>query len=49
MFALIDDQQITKFFSGNKGVTIGDVQYPKSIFSFILRNLNLFKGWKHFI
>ena len=33
MFALIDDQQITKFFSGNKGVTIGDVQYPKSIFT----------------
>ena len=33
MFGLIDDQQITKFFSGNKGVTIGDVQYPKSIFT----------------
>ena len=33
MFALIDNQQITKFFSGNKGVTIGDVQYPKSIFT----------------
>ena len=33
MFALIDDQQITKFFSGNRGVTLGDVQYPKSIFS----------------
>ena len=33
MFALIDNQQITKFFSGNKGVTIGDIQYPKSIFS----------------
>ena len=33
MFALIDDQQITKFFSGNKGVTLEDVQYPKSIFT----------------
>ena len=33
MFALIDNQQITKFYSGNKGVTIGDVQYPKSIFT----------------
>ncbi len=33
MFALIDNQQITKFFSGNKGVTLGDVQYPKSIFT----------------
>ena len=33
MFALIDNQQITKFFSGNRGVTLGDVQYPKSIFS----------------
>ena len=33
MFALIDNQQITKFFSGNKGVTIGDIQYPKSIFT----------------
>ena len=33
MFALIDNQQITKFFSGNKGVTIEDVQYPKSIFT----------------
>ena len=33
MFALIDNQQITKFFSGNRGVTLGDVQYPKSIFT----------------
>jgi len=33
MFALIDNQQITKFFSGNKGVTLGDIQYPKSIFT----------------
>jgi hypothetical protein len=33
MFALIDNQQITKFYSGNKGVIIGDNQYPKSIFT----------------
>jgi len=33
MFALIDNQQITKFYSGNKGVIIGDNQYPRSIFT----------------
>ena len=33
MFALIENQQITKFYSGNKGVIIGDNQYPKSIFT----------------
>jgi len=33
MFALIDNQQITKFYSGNKGVTLGDIQYPRSIFT----------------
>jgi len=33
MFALIDNQQITKFYSGNRGVTLGDIQYPKSIFT----------------
>jgi hypothetical protein len=33
MFALVENQQITKFYSGNKGVTLGDVQYPKSIFT----------------
>ena len=33
MFALIENQQITKHISGNKGITIGDVQYPRSIFS----------------
>ena len=33
MFALIDNQKITKFYSGNKGVIIGDNQYPKSIFT----------------
>ena len=33
MFALIENQQITKFYSGNKGVTLGDIQYPRSIFT----------------
>jgi len=33
MFALVENQQITKFYSGNKGVTLGDVQYPRSIFT----------------
>ena len=33
MFALVTDGSITKYFSGNKGVTIGDIQYPKSIFT----------------
>ena len=33
MFALIENQQITKHLSGNKGITLGDIQYPKSIFT----------------
>ena len=33
MFALIDNEQITKHISGNKGITIGDIQYPRSIFT----------------
>ena len=33
MFALIENQQITKFYSGNKGVIIEDNQYPRSIFT----------------
>ena len=33
MFALVESGKITKYFSGNKGVVIGDVQYPKTIFS----------------
>ena len=33
MFALIENQQITKFYNSNKGVIIGDNQYPKSIFT----------------
>ena len=35
MFALVDksDNSITRMYSGNKGITIGDNQYPKAIFS----------------
>lgn len=33
MFALVESGSVTKFFKGNKGVTIGDTQYPKQIFS----------------
>jgi len=32
MFALVESGKITKYLSGNKGVVIGDVQYPKTIF-----------------
>ena len=33
MFALVESGSITKYFSGNQGVTIGDIQHPKSIFT----------------
>ena len=35
MFALVNksDNSITKMYSGDKGITIGDNQYPKAIFS----------------
>ena len=33
MFALVQDGSITKHLSGNKGVTIGDIQYPRNIFT----------------
>ena len=35
MFALVDksDNSITRMLSGNRGITIGDNQYPKAIFS----------------
>ena len=32
MFALVESGSITKFFKGNKGLSIGDTQYPKQIF-----------------
>jgi len=35
MFALVDksDNSITRMYSGNKGITLGDLQYPKAIFT----------------
>ena len=33
MFALGESGSITKYFAGNRGVVIGDTQYPKSIFT----------------
>ena len=33
MFALVESGSITKYFSGNQGVTIGDIQHPKQIFT----------------
>jgi len=33
MFALVESGKITKYFSGHKGITIGDKQYPKQIFT----------------
>ena len=33
MFALVESGSITKYFTGNRGVVIGDTQYPKSIFT----------------
>jgi len=33
MFALVENGQFVKIVNSNKGITIGDNQYPKSIFS----------------
>ena len=33
MYALVESGSITKFFSGNRGITIGDLQYSKQIFT----------------
>ena len=33
MFALVQDGSITKYISGNRGITIEDVQYPQNIFT----------------
>jgi len=33
MFALVESGSIKKFFSGNRGITIGDLQYSKQIFT----------------
>ncbi len=33
MFALVESGSITKMLSGNRGIIIGDNQYPKAIFN----------------
>ena len=33
MFALVESGNITKMMNGNKGITIGDNQYPAAIFT----------------
>ena len=33
MFALVESGSITKMMTGSKGITIGDLQYPASIFT----------------
>jgi hypothetical protein len=33
MYALVTDGSITKYFSGNRGLTIGSIQYPQNIFT----------------
>ena len=33
MFALVQNNQFIKIVNSNKGITIGDVQYPKAIFT----------------
>jgi len=33
MFALVDSGSITKYLNGNKGITIGDNQYPRAIYT----------------
>ena len=33
MFALVQDGSITKHLNGNRGITLNNIQYPKSIFT----------------
>ena len=33
MYALVTDGSIAKYLRGNRGLTIGDIQYPRDIFS----------------
>ena len=33
MFAIVESGSITKYLNGNKGLKIGDIQYPPSIFT----------------
>ena len=33
MFALVESGSITKMLNGNRGITIGDIQHPRAIFT----------------
>ena len=33
MYALVQDGSITKYLSGNRGITLGDIKYPQNIFT----------------
>ena len=33
MFALVQDGSITKTLSGNRGITLGGIQYPRAIYT----------------
>ena len=33
MYALVTDGSITKYLSGKRGITVGDIQYPQNIFT----------------
>jgi len=33
MFALVESGSITKYLSGNKGITLNDLQYPRAIYT----------------
>ena len=38
MFALVESGKITKYLNGDKGFTIGDIQYPRTIFGLWSKN-----------
>ena len=49
MYALVQDGSITKYLSGNRGVTIGGIQYPQNIFWILdISNSNTFIAIKVF-
>jgi hypothetical protein len=33
MFALVESESITKYLNGNKGIQIGDLKYPRAIYT----------------
>ena len=33
MFALVESESITKMLNGNKGIQIGDLKYPRAIYT----------------